>query len=276
MSEVIILILKIIAIFMISMFWGYKTGIFSLGRFPLLILLLFFSGLFSLEIYTAFFRDDISLKIIFNSSLWNFTLDLSFFIRVFLFTILMGIVCNLLGVRPSVKLKGVKDICVLAILIAITVLLSVYGTIRIGAGIKISFKFISVFITAALFGPLWGGIVGALSDVVAFVINPVGGIFMPQITLLEFLYGFTYGLFFFNMNTWQGFKTMVKVVVCVIFHILILNMGLTTYFLTPLMKMSFKNLLIMRSVSAVINMAMQLISLTFMSKYILAFRKIIR
>jgi len=276
MSEVIILILKIIAIFMISMFWGYKTGIFSLGRFPLLILLLFFSGLFSLEIYTAFFRDDISLKIIFNSSLWNFTLDLSFFIRVFLFTILMGIVCNLLGVRPSVKLKGVKDICVLAILIAITVLLSVYGTIRSGAGIKSSFKFISVFITAALFGPLWGGIVGALSDVVAFVINPVGGIFMPQITLLEFLYGFTYGLFFFNMNTWQGFKTMVKVVVCVIFHILILNMGLTTYFLTPLMKMSFKNLLIMRSVSAVINMAMQLISLTFMSKYILAFRKIIR
>lgn len=273
MSEVIFLVLKIFVIALMAMFLGRKTGMFSLGRLTSVIVLIILGCIFSLEIYSAFFRDDISLKIIFNSSFFDFTLDLSFFLRIFIATLLMGLICSCFGVRPSVKLSTAKDICVLALLIAITVLLGIYCTVRIGAGIKVSFKFISVFVTAALFGPLWGGVVGAIADVIAFVINPVGGVFMPQITMVEFLHGFVYGLFFFNMGTWQGFKTMVKVICCVIFQIAVLNLGLTTYFLVPLMKMSFNNLLVMRSVSGVVSMAIQLVVLAFMSKYISVFRK---
>lgn len=273
MSEIIILVLKIIVIAFIAVFLGYKTGIFSLGRIASLALLALLACLFSLEIYGAFFRNDISLKIIFNSSFWNFTIDLSFFLRIFLASLLIGLICSCLGVKPAAKISTAKDICTLAILIAITVLLAIYGTLRIGSGIKISLKFISVFVTAALFGPLWGGTVGALSDIIAFIVNPVGGMFLPQITMVEFLYGFTYGLFFFNMGSWQGFKTMLKVVLCVIFQISLLNLGLTTYFLMPVMKMSFDSLLVMRSVSALISMAIQLVALTFMSKYISSFRR---
>ena len=273
MSEIIILVLKIIVIAFIAVFLGYKTGIFSLGRIASLTLLALLACLFSLEIYGAFFRNDISLKIIFNSSFWNFTIDLSFFLRIFLASLLIGLICSCLGVKPAAKISTAKDICTLAILIAITVLLAIYGTLRIGSGIKISLKFISVFVTAALFGPLWGGTVGALSDIIAFIVNPVGGMFLPQITMVEFLYGFTYGLFFFNMGSWQGFKTMLKVVLCVIFQISLLNLGLTTYFLMPVMKMSFDSLLVMRSVSALISMAIQLVALTFMSKYISSFRR---
>ena len=276
MSEIIILVSKIIVIAFIAVFLGYKTGIFSLGRIASLALLALLACLFSLEIYGAFFRNDISLKIIFNSSFWNFTIDLSFFLRIFLASLLIGLICSCLGVRPAAKISTAKDICTLAILIAITVLLAIYGTLRIGSGIKISLKFISVFVTAALFGPLWGGTVGALSDIIAFIVNPVGGMFLPQITMVEFLYGFTYGLFFFNMGSWQGFKTMLKVVLCVIFQISLLNLGLTTYFLMPVMKMSFDSLLVMRSVSALISMAIQLVALTFMSKYISSFRKTLK
>lgn len=276
MSEIIILVLKIIVIAFIAVFLGYKTGIFSLGRIASLALLALLACLFSLEIYGAFFRNDISLKIIFNSSFWNFTIDLSFFLRIFLASLLIGLICSCLGVKPAAKISTAKDICTLAILIAITVLLAIYGTLRIGSGIKISLKFISVFVTAALFGPLWGGTVGALSDIIAFIVNPVGGMFLPQITMVEFLYGFTYGLFFFNMGSWQGFKTMLKVVLCVIFQISLLNLGLTTYFLMPVMKMSFDSLLVMRSVSALISMAIQLVALTFMSKYISSFRKTLK
>ena len=276
MFDVIFLVLKIIAIALIAMYLGYKTGIFSLGKITSLVALILLGLLFSAEIYGSFFRNDISLKIIFNSSFRNFTLDLSFFLRIFFATLLIGLICSCVGVKPSARLSTAKDICSLALLIAITVLLGIYCTIRIGSGIKLSIKFISVFVTAALFGPLWGGVVGAVADIIAFIINPVGGAFLPQITMVEFIYGFTYGLFFFNMGSWQGFKTMLKVVICVIFQIVFLNLGLTTYFLTGIMNMSFNNLLVMRSVSALINMAAQLVVLTFMSKYISVFRKTLK
>ncbi len=276
MSDVIFLVLKVIIISLFAMYVGKKAGLFSLGRLTTAIVLIVLAFVSSAEIYASFFRDDITLKIIFSSSFLSFTLDLSFFLRVFLLTLLAGLICSCFGVKLSSGVLSAKDICVLALLIALSVLLAVYGTIRIGAGIKISLKFIAVFITAALYGPLWGGAVAALSDVIAFIINPVGGMFLPQITIVEFLYGFTYGLVFFNMGSWHGFKTMLKIVLCVIFQIGLLNLCLTSYFLMPLMKMEFKALVVMRSVSALINMASQLVVLAFISKYISSFRKILK
>ena len=276
MSEVILLTLKVVIIVIAALFIGRKTGIFSLGTVASVICLIAMGLLFSLEIYGSFFRDDISLKVIFSSSFLKFTLDLSFFIRVFLATVLAGLICSAFGVNLSKRLSTSKDICTLALLIAISVLLSVYGTLRIGAGIKISFKFIAIFVTAVIFGPIWGGAVGAISDVVAFIVNPVGGMFLPQVTMVEFLYGFTYGLFFHNMNSWQGFKTMVKIMLCVILQIVVLNLGLTSYFLIPVMNMEYTNLVTMRSVSALVNMAIQLLCLGFISKYISSFKKALK
>ena len=276
MSDVIFLVLKVIIISLFAMYVGKKAGLFSLGRLTSAIVLIVLALISSAEIYASFFRTDISLKIIFSSSFLSFNLDLSFFLRVFLLTLLAGLICSCFGVKLFSGVLNAKDICVLALLIALSVLLAVYGTVRIGAGIKISLKFISVFITAALFGPLWGGAVAALSDVIAFMINPVGGMFLPQITMVEFLYGFTYGLVFYNMGSWHGFKTMLKIVLCVIFQIGLLNLCLTSYFLMPLMKMEFKALVVMRSVSALINMASQLVIVAFISKYISSFRKILK
>ena len=276
MSDVILLVLKVVIIALVAMYFGRKTGLFSLGQTLSILALILLGMLFSAEIYASFFRNDISLRIIFSSSFLNFTLDLSFFIRVFLLTLLAGLICSCFGVNPYARINSAKDICVLALLIAISVLLAIYGTIRIGSGIKITLKFISVFITAAIFGPVWGGIVGALSDIIAFMINPVGGMFLPQITMVEFLYGFTYGLVFFGMGSWQGFKTMLRIILCVIFHIVVLNLCLTSYLLMPLMKMSFNNLVIMRAVSALVSMAIQLVVLSFISKYISSFRKVLK
>ena len=276
MTDVLILVVKVFLIAAFAVFIGKKTGLFSLSKvfsFIALVLLLLFC---SAELYSSFFRDDISLLISFNSPFWSFTADLSFGLRVFLITLLLGMVSSVLGVGFSMKIDSVQALCTLALLIAIAVLLSIYATFRVGSAIKIPFKFIAVFITAAVFGPLWGGCVGALSDIIAFMINPVGGAFIPQITMVEFLYGFTYGLFFYNSGSWGGFKTMIKIITCVVFQIVVLNLGLTTYFLVPLMGMSFDKLLIMRAVSGVINMAIQLVAISVMSKYIIRFKKTLK
>ncbi len=178
--------------------------------------------------------------------------------------------------KAAARLSSARDLCMLALLIAITALLAVYGTVRIGAGIKISFKFISVFLTAAFFGPLWGGAVAAVADVIAFFINPVGGVFMPQITMVEFLHGFVYGLFFFGEFEWKGFGTILKIIACTALQTIVLTLGLTTYFLMPLMNMSFIPLAAMRSFSVLISMAVQLAALIFFGRYMPYFKKVMK
>ena len=88
-----------------------------------------------------------------------------------------------------------KKLCILAMLTALTVVLAVYGTFRIGNVIKIPTKFITVFISAALYGPIWGGVVAAIGDLLNSFLMPVGP-WLPQITIVEFLCGFMFGLFF--------------------------------------------------------------------------------
>ena len=275
-GEVILMVIKIIAIVFFSLYLGNKTGFFSLKRFTSLIMLIVLGCIFSLEIYSSFFRNDVSLLIVFKSSFYNLTLDLSFFLRIFFGTLLVGIICSVFGVKPGVKINTVKELCTLAVLISIAVVLAIYGTVRIGTEIKVSLKFIPVFVAAACFGPIWGGAVGAIADIIAFFVNPVGGVFLPQITFVEFLYGFIFGLFFYDMGSWKGAKAILKVIFCVLVQIIFLNLGLTTYFLTGLMNMSFELLLVRRSVSALVSLAIHLVVLVFMAGYMPAFKKIVK
>ena len=84
-------------------------------------------------------------------------------------------------------------LCNIAMLTAVAFVLGLYS-VRIGLGIKMPFKFLPVFLCAALYGPLGGGICGAVSDVLAHIINPAGP-FLWQYTLIEFLYGVSFCFF---------------------------------------------------------------------------------
>ena len=121
---------------------------------------------------------------------------------------------------------SVKDICVLGLLLSITVLLAIFGTFRIGNVVKIPTKFISVFVAATVFGPIWGGICGALGDILNALIAPVGP-FLPQITLLEFLSGFAYGVIFLKSGEYSQKDYAVRVVISVLAQFFI-DMVLTT------------------------------------------------
>lgn len=91
----------------------------------------------------------------------------------------------------------VKKTATLGILIAITVLLAIYMTFRVGNQIKIPMKFITIFVTGALYGPLSAGIVAAISDLLNAFLVPVGPP-LPQITIIEFIGGVVFGLFFYR------------------------------------------------------------------------------
>ncbi len=111
-----------------------------------------------------------------------------------------------------------KKLCSVAMLIALTVVLSfLSGFLRVGNITKISLSFVSVYFAAAAYGPLTGGLVGACADIASYVINPTG-VFLWPLSLIEFFYGFLFGILFF-----KDFKkketirfSVLKVILCVI------------------------------------------------------------
>ncbi len=162
-------------------------------------------------------------------------------------------------------------ICILAMLIAIAFVLGALS-IRIGAGIKISFKFIPIFVSSCLFGPVCGGLCGALSDLLSYVLNPGSGPFMPQITFVEFLYGFMFGLFFYKSESINK-KNILKTAACILLNTLVLSLGVMSFILMELVGLSYTQTLIMRLLSSSITMIVQFFGILALLKYMPFFKR---
>ena len=87
---------------------------------------------------------------------------------------------------------SVKKIAILGMLLALNVVLAKFSIHTLT--VKVGFAFIALVISAMMYGPVEAGIVGALGDVLGYVINPVGA-FFPGFTITAFLTGLVYGFF---------------------------------------------------------------------------------
>lgn len=89
-----------------------------------------------------------------------------------------------------------RKLVFLSFLIALSIILTRIFSIRIAIGgvegIRIGFGGLPVIFAGILFGPLAGGIVGGISDILGYVINPMGA-YMPHFTLSSFLTGYIPG-----------------------------------------------------------------------------------
>ena len=164
-----------------------------------------------------------------------------------------------------------KQLCIIAMLIAISFILGTYS-LRIGVGIKVSFKFLPVFLCSALFGPIFGGLCGALSDIVSYLVNPVGA-FLWQYTVIEFLYGLSFGLFFYNRSG-INFKNIIRLVICITLNTILLSSLANAYILKDLMGRSFYETLIYRIPSTTINMIFRYIGIIFILRFMPIFKKL--
>ncbi len=121
-----------------------------------------------------------------------------------------------------------RSICTVAMILAITAILAIFCTFRIGTVIKIPFKFISVFVTGVLFGPLLGGFVGAAGDILNVILMPSGP-WLPQLTFCEFISGVVFGVFFYRLG-YNVKSYTIRSISCTLVGF-VLDMFLTTYFL---------------------------------------------
>ncbi len=89
----------------------------------------------------------------------------------------------------------------LAILVALAIIFTRILSFRFAIGgiegIRIGLGALPIILSGLIFGPLAGGIVGALADVLGYFINPLG-VYMPHFTLTAFLTGFIPAFIVFN------------------------------------------------------------------------------
>lgn len=95
----------------------------------------------------------------------------------------------------------------IALNVILTRLLSVRVSIGGVEGIRLGFGALPVILAGVIFGPLAGGIVGALGDVLGYFINPLGP-YMPHFTLTAALTGLIPGLFLLRRKEETGFWYM--------------------------------------------------------------------
>ena len=97
----------------------------------------------------------------------------------------------------------------MALLIALNIILSRFLSVRVplgGAeGLRIGFGSLPVIFAGVFMGPVAGGIVGAVGDLVGYFINPIGA-YMPHFTLTAALRGIIPGLIILLMT--RGRKEM--------------------------------------------------------------------
>lgn len=96
------------------------------------------------------------------------------------------------------ELKKPSSLAVTAMLLALCVVLGIFGNFTLavfGNMVKIKFTFLPIAVAGALFGPVPAVLVGALGDVLAFILAPSGA-YIPGFTVSAALTGLIYGCFF--------------------------------------------------------------------------------
>ncbi len=165
---------------------------------------------------------------------------------------------------------NIKKLCMLAMLTALTVVLAIYCTFRIGNAIKIPFKFVTVFITAVIFGPIWGGVVAALGDILNALLVPVGPP-LPQITAVEFLYGFIFGIFYYKKTGNYFLRTILCALTLTVIDITLVSYLLTGVGYFP----GFATAVTIRFTPSIIKCAMYIVVCVALKKYIPSFERLI-
>ena len=105
---------------------------------------------------------------------------------------------------------------VIAMLLALAVVLAIFGTVQVTDFLKIGFSFLPNEIAAMLFGPSVGGIVAGVADILKYLVKPVGA-FFPGFTVSAVAGGILYGLILYKkpLTVWRIVAAKVVVAILV-------------------------------------------------------------
>lgn len=158
-----------------------------------------------------------------------------------------------------------REIAFVGILIAMSVALTRFASIRIAIGgiegIRIGFGTFPIILSGMLFGPVLGALTGVLADIIGFTLSPMGPYF-PHFTLTAALYGILPG----TLAHLPLRSRTCRIFLAVAVPQLGVGCFLTPYFLHTLFDMPWKVLLIPRLISTPLNILFYVLLLFSLSR----------
>lgn len=131
-------------------------------------------------------------------------------------------------VNSAKELKKINSLAAIAMLLALRVVLGIFANTSLpmfGNTVKISLAFLPIALTAAVFGPVPAALVGALGDIVSFMIMPMGA-YSPGFTISGALTGLIYGFALYKNQI-----TIPRVIIGWIINMLVVETFLAAYWL---------------------------------------------
>ena len=153
----------------------------------------------------------------------------------------------------------------LGVLTALEIVLSRFLSIS-AWNIKIGLSFVPVALAALAFGPIPGGIVGALGDFLGAILFPVGPYF-PGFTLTAFLTGAVFGLFL------RRKRTALRALGAAAVNQLVLSLLVNSLWISLLYKSPYGPLLATRAVQCAILLPVQFAVLLVLDRFLTTYGK---
>lgn len=145
----------------------------------------------------------------------------------------------------------VKKIVVIGMLVAAQVVAGRFLSISLPI-VKIGFAFLPLVIVAMLYGPVWGGVAGAIGDILVAVLGEFG--YFPPMTISAILSGVIYGVFLYRKPA-----DIRRVILCVVCESVFISVILQTFWLMLLTGKGYLVLLPTRIVQNLITIPIQVL-----------------
>lgn len=162
----------------------------------------------------------------------------------------------------SKELKKIQSVTICAMMLALRVVLGYFSniTLSITPDIKIGFNFLPVAIVAILCGPVCCMIVGALGDVLSFLIAPMG-FYFPGWTVSGLLVGLLYGIFLYKSK-----HLLLDIIVCEILIGLLIEIALGSLWLLIQYEKAFFIMAGVRGIKTLVAIPIEIIVIFFFAK----------
>ena len=158
--------------------------------------------------------------------------------------------------REPARHQRVRDLSLIAMMAALSVVLTRFASIRIPIGgvegVRIGFGAVPNMIAGFVISPFAGAVSGALADVAGFFLSPMGS-YMPHFTVTAALAGFIPGMVYRLIRRERAEKLEVSATfLSVMTGHLTVSLGLTPYLLHSLFGLPWQVLLVSRLVSTIV------------------------
>lgn len=156
----------------------------------------------------------------------------------------------------------IRQLTYAALFVALTTILKVYATVFLFGSTKFGLSFIPSAIGSAVLGPVWGGIIGGLSDVIGYLIKQ-DGTYFPGFTASAIAKGILYGLFLYKKP-----KNLAGVTLAVLTTVVFLDFLVNAVWINISYGTAIKAVLISKLVTLPLYAGLQILILYILFKYL--------